>query len=65
MMLYRPDYYKGENDEPAAIPEDQDGVNKVQVLVVKNRHGETGTVEFAWDGEHTLFLPLEKNYDDR
>lgn len=65
MMLYRPDYYKGENDEPADIPEDQDGVNKVQVLVVKNRHGETGTVEFAWDGEHTLFLPLEKNYDDR
>lgn len=50
---------------PADIPEDQDGVNKVQVLVVKNRHGETGTVEFAWDGEHTLFLPLEKNYDDR
>lgn len=65
MMLYRPDYYKGENDEPADMTGDQDSVNKVQVLVVKNRHGETGTVEFAWDGEHTLFLPLEKNYDDR
>ena len=65
MMLYRPDYYKGENDEPADMTEDQDSVNKVQVLVVKNRHGETGTVEFAWDGEHTLFLPMEKNYDDR
>ena len=57
----------GTEDTPgfADIPEDQDSVNKVQVLVVKNRHGETGTVEFAWDGEHTLFLPLEKNYDDR
>ena len=64
MMLYRPDYYNGEkddNDEPDAPRQD---VNIAEVIVAKNRHGETGTVEFAWDGEHTLFVQLEKNLDD-
>lgn len=63
MMLYRPDYYKGEKEDDAP-PEEEEEVNTVQVLVVKNRHGETGTVKFAWDGEHTLFLPLERIHDD-
>lgn len=63
MMLYRPDYYKGEKDDEE-VTEQQASVNTVEVIVAKNRHGETGTVEFAWDGEHTLFLALEKNYDD-
>ena len=62
MMLYRPDYYKGESDED--VTEEQANVNTVEVIVAKNRHGETGTVEFAWDGEHTLFLALERNYND-
>ncbi len=63
MMLYRPDYYKGEKDDED-VPEEQTNVNTVEVIVAKNRHGETGTVEFAWDGEHTLFLAMEKFRDD-
>ena len=63
MMLYRPDYYKGEKEDDE-VPDEQVDVNKVEVIVAKNRHGETGTVEFAWDGEHTLFIALEKNLDD-
>ncbi len=63
MMLYRPDYYKGEKDDEE-VPEEQTNVNTVEVIVAKNRHGETGTVEFAWDGEHTLFLAMEKIRDD-
>ena len=63
MMLYRPDYYKGEKDDEE-VTEQQASVNTVEVIVAENRHGETGTVEFAWDGEHTLFLALEKTYDD-
>ena len=63
MMLYRPDYYKGEKEDED-VPEQQANVNTVEVIVAKNRHGETGTVEFAWDGEHILFLALEKTYDD-
>jgi replicative DNA helicase len=64
MMLYRPDYYKAENEDNDDGSEQQPDVNIAEVLVVKNRHGETGTVEFAWDGEHTLFLQLEKVHDD-
>lgn len=63
MMLYRPDYYKGEKDDEE-VPDEQTNVNTVEVIVAKNRHGETGTVEFAWDGEHTLFLAMEKIRDD-
>lgn len=66
MMLYRPDYYKGEkdDDEQGGPPEPKQDANIAEVIVVKNRHGETGTVEFAWDGEHTLFLQLEKIHDE-
>ena len=65
MMLYRPDYYSGEKDDDGA----DDGAsaaeaNIAEVIVAKNRHGETGTVQFAFDGEHTLFLQLEKIHDD-
>ena len=61
LMLYRPDYYKGEQEEGDA--QNAVDVNKVEVIVAKNRHGETGTVEFAWDGEHTLFIPMEADRD--
>ena len=64
MMLYRPDYYSGEKDDGDDAENVRTDVNIAEVIVAKNRHGETGTVEFAWDGEHTLFLQLEKNFDD-
>ncbi len=67
MMLYRPDYYAGEKDD-----KDNDGeqeqkaevANKVEVIVAKNRHGRTDTVEMIWDGDHTLFMALEKLRND-
>ena len=52
---------KEDGDEAEATRQD---VNVAEVIVAKNRHGETGTVEFAFDGEHTLFLQLEKVHDD-
>lgn len=64
MMLYREDYYKGEKEDDEPAPPEKQDVNTVQVLVVKNRHGETGVVEFAWDAEHTLFVPIEKRIQD-
>ncbi len=63
IMLYREDYYKDEEGNEEYNP--QGDVNKVSVMVTKNRHGETGTVEFAWDGEHTLFLPIEKIHNEQ
>lgn len=65
MMLYREDYYKGESaDDNSQYQEDEASVNKVTVIVAKNRHGITDDVDFVWDKEHTLFVPIEKVRDD-
>ena len=54
----------GEKDDDAGDEGAAAEANIAEVIVAKNRHGETGTVQFAWDGEHTLFLQLEKIHDD-
>ena len=65
MMLYREDYYKDENsDDDSQYESDAAEANKVSVIISKNRHGSVGTVDFAWDGEHTLFLPIEKIHNE-
>ena len=65
LMLYREDYYQTEKDdnEPVA-EEDAKGPKTVEVIVAKNRHGETGTVKFNWDAEHTLFIGKERIHND-
>ncbi len=63
MMLYRPDYYKGEKDDDEE-EQDQQLANKVEVIVAKNRHGSTDTVEMIWDADHTLFMSMEKIRND-
>ncbi|MCQ2484345.1 MAG: replicative DNA helicase [Clostridia bacterium] len=64
MMLYRPDYYAGEKDENDEDEQQQELANKVEVIVAKNRHGATDTVEMIWDGDHTLFMSMEKIRND-
>ena len=63
MMLYRPDYYKGEKEDDSE-EQDQQLANKVEVIVAKNRHGSTDTVEMIWDADHTLFMSMEKIRND-
>ncbi len=48
LLLYRPDYYDQKQDQQ----------NRAQVIIAKNRHGGTGTVEMAWDPAHTKFSEL-------
>lgn len=60
MMLYREAYYDNDSDEPTQIE-----ANKAEVLVQKNRHGSTGSVELAWNGDYTMFSTIEKIRDDR
>ncbi|MFV0399707.1 MAG: replicative DNA helicase [Oscillospiraceae bacterium] len=55
MFLYRDAYYNRESEEQ----------NVAECIVAKNRHGETGTVQMAWDGEHTKFSSLELYRNDR
>lgn len=52
MGLYRDDYYNEESDIP----------NIAECIVLKNRRGETGTVELWWDPQFTTFSLLDKNH---
>ena len=54
LFLYRDAYYNKESDSPGSA----------ECIVAKNRHGETGTVAFGWDGEHTKFTNPEFGRDD-
>ncbi|MBQ4465612.1 MAG: replicative DNA helicase [Oscillospiraceae bacterium] len=49
MFLYRDAYYNKENANQ----------NEAECIVAKNRHGETGTIKLAWDGQFTRFTTLE------
>ena len=54
MFLYRDEYYKTDaNSQDASIAE---------VIIQKNRHGSTGTVEMGWIGRYTKFITKS---DDR
>ncbi len=67
LMLYRDEYYDAdkEKDEPDAsqndaIPTTNGGVNVAEVIVAKNRHGTTTTVELSWNPSYTMFGNLDK-----
>ncbi len=50
MFLHREDYYDKETEKK----------NVAEVIIAKNRNGETGTVELAWMGKYTKFANLYK-----
>lgn len=50
MFLYRDDYYNPETDKK----------NIAEVILAKNRHGSTGTIELVWFGEYTKFVNKER-----
>lgn len=54
LFLYRDAYYNRDSEEQ----------NVAECIVAKNRHGETGTVKLAWDGEHTKFAGLETFHNE-
>ncbi|MDD5886736.1 MAG: replicative DNA helicase [Oscillospiraceae bacterium] len=62
LMLYRDDYYSDTSEEEEDVEEKE--IDKVEVIVAKNRHGPTNTVELGWNGEFTLFTSLEHHRDD-
>ncbi|MBQ8392782.1 MAG: replicative DNA helicase [Clostridia bacterium] len=55
VMFLSRDYY-GDDPEKA---------NLVDVIVAKNRHGETGTVHMSWLGQYTKFSTLESDISER
>ena len=50
MGLYRDDYYNKESEKR----------NIAELIVLKNRRGETGTVELRWLPEYTTYVALEQ-----
>lgn len=50
ILLYRPAVY------------DEDADNTSQAIIAKHRHGPTGTVMLAWQGEYTRFMNLATEY---
>ena len=66
LMLYREEYYKNEKDDDPDIddePQEAPTANKTELIIAKNRHGPTKTVEFIFDADHTLFLGIERMKD--
>ncbi len=59
LMLYREDYYSDGSDESDMEKE----VDKVDIIVSKNRHGPTETVTLGWNGEFTLFSAISNRED--
>ncbi len=56
LFLYREDYYENELDD--AEREEIDN-NKTELIIAKNRHGETGTVPLVFDSQFTRFRAVE------
>lgn len=54
IFLYRDEYYH----------EDSEMKNIAEIIIAKNRHGETGTIELYWSGSHQRFLDLDKNREN-
>ena len=55
VMFLSRDYY-GDDPEKA---------NLVDVIIAKNRHGETATVHMSWLGQYTKFSTLESDLSER
>lgn len=54
MFIYRENYYKSETEDNVD-PENMPDPNKAEIIVAKNRHGSTDTVDLYWDGKFTRF----------
>ena len=53
-FLYRDDYYNKESEKK----------DIAEVIIAKQRGGQTGTVELLWMGQYTKFVNLERRFDD-
>lgn len=43
--------------------QDPDTQNVVEIILGKNRHGETGTIKVDWNGRYTKFSSIERRFD--
>jgi replicative DNA helicase len=62
LFLYRKDYYKDDEKEKGKEGSKDSGSqeNIAEVIIAKNRHGSTGSVEIGWIPQYTKFLPIAR-----
>jgi len=61
LFIYRDEYYKN-NGNAKQEPESETPV--AEIIVAKNRHGSTGTVQVNWLGKYTTFISLDEDHSD-
>ena len=54
-FLYRGDYYRSEDADENEVQETSD-VSTIEVIIAKNRHGQTGTAELAFMKRYNKFV---------
>lgn len=59
LFLYREDYYRNDVSEDR---QDDIDANKTELIVAKNRHGATGSIEMTFDKEFTRFRSIDKSH---
>ena len=56
IFLYRSEYYKKEDRDPNTM-------SIAEVIIAKNRHGETRTVRMGWNGQFTRFVTIDEGQE--
>ena len=59
LFLYREDYYRNDVDEDK---QDDIDANKTELIIAKNRHGATTSIDLTFDKEFTRFRSIDKSY---
>jgi replicative DNA helicase len=57
IFLYRSEYYKTDGSAT-----DQN-TSMAEVIIAKNRHGSTGTVNMGWNGQFTKFVTIDREQE--
>lgn len=52
--LYREGYYEQECENP----------NEAEAIILKNRHGETGTIPLVWQAEYTRYISADRRHSE-
>ena len=56
IFLYRSEYYK--TDEASS-----NDTSIAEIIIAKNRHGSTGSVNMGWNGQFTKFVTIDKEHE--
>ncbi len=57
LFIYREDYYNVNDPN-----QNQTQTNAAELIVAKNRHGETGSIDLQWMGQFTAFLSQDNHH---